>query len=169
MNINIQPIQTNSVKSIDAGVTTKKSKIAILIPRFNNFINQNLLQGAIDTLHRIGKIQKKNITVIKVPGSYEIPIIANIVSSSLKYNGIIALGTIIKGETVHFDKLATDITAQISNISIKNNIPIALGILMTENIEQAIHRSGTKLGNKGIEAALTILEMINIIKILQEL
>ncbi|WP_367677312.1 6,7-dimethyl-8-ribityllumazine synthase [Buchnera aphidicola] len=155
------------MKNIEGDVTATNSKIAILISRFNNFINQNLLHGAIDTLNRIGKIQNNNITVIKVPGSYEIPIIANIISNVKKYHGIIALGTIIKGETIHFDKLATDIISKISNISIKNNIPIALGILMTENIEQAINRSGTKLGNKGSEAALTVLEMINIIKIIQ--
>lgn len=168
MNINEKKLYEKTIQNIEGNVTTKNSRIAILISRFNNFINQNLLYGAIDTLNRIGKVKNHNITVIKVPGSYEIPIIANIISNSKKYHGIIALGTIIKGETIHFDKLATDITSQISNISIKNNIPIALGILMTENIEQAMHRSGTKLGNKGSEAALTVLEMINIIKIIQQ-
>lgn len=168
MNIKKIQIQEDKIKIIEGDLITQNSNIAILVPRFNNFINQNLLHGAIDILNRIGKIKNKNITVITIPGSYEIPIIANIISASLKYDGIIALGTIIKGETVHFNTLTSDITTQISNISIKNNIPISLGIIMTENIEQAMHRSGTKLGNKGSEAALAILEMINVIKILRK-
>ena len=168
MNIEKKSFQNKKIQIIEGTIIAKNSKIAILTPRFNNFINQNLLYAAIDTLKRIGKVQDNNITVIKIPGSYEIPIIANLITQSLRYHGIIALGTIIKGETVHFDKLTSDITTQISNIIIKHNIPIALGILMTDNIEQAIHRSGTKLGNKGSEAALTILEMINIIKIIQK-
>ncbi|CAL4043148.1 6,7-dimethyl-8-ribityllumazine synthase [Buchnera aphidicola (Phyllaphis fagi)] len=156
------------MKIIEGNVITQESKIAIIVPRFNTFINQNLLTGAIDTLIRIGKVPHKNINIIKVPGSYEIPIIANIISNSQNYHGIIALGTIIKGETIHFENISTEVSSKLSEISIKTNIPIALGILMTENIEQAISRSGTKLGNRGSEAALSILEMINIIKIIQK-
>ncbi|QCI26197.1 6,7-dimethyl-8-ribityllumazine synthase [Buchnera aphidicola] len=152
------------MKIIQSDIISKDAKIAIIVPRFNNFININLLNGAIDILNRMGQVKNENITIIKIPGSYEIPIIANILTHKCKYHGIIALGTIIKGETIHFHTLSSDITTKISNISIKTNIPIALGILMTENIEQAIHRSGAKLGNKGSEAALTILEMINVIK-----
>ncbi|QCI27399.1 6,7-dimethyl-8-ribityllumazine synthase [Buchnera aphidicola (Therioaphis trifolii)] len=149
---------------IEGDLISENSKIAIVIPRFNNFINQNLLNGAIDILIRIGKIKNKNITIIKIPGSYEIPIILNNISSFLNYDGIITLGTIIKGETEHFKVLSSNITSKISEISLKNNIPISLGILMTDTIEQAINRSGLKFGNKGSEAALVVLEMINIIK-----
>ncbi|WP_367674629.1 6,7-dimethyl-8-ribityllumazine synthase [Buchnera aphidicola] len=156
------------MQTIECGLTNKKSKIVIIISRFNEFINNNLLSGAINTLVRIGNIKKHNITIIKVPGAYEIPIIANIISNSLKYQGIITLGTIIKGETIHFEQISANIISQLSSISIKYNIPIALGILITETIEQAINRAGVKLGNKGTEAALAILEMISIIKFIQK-
>ncbi|MCW5197151.1 6,7-dimethyl-8-ribityllumazine synthase [Buchnera aphidicola] len=152
------------MKVIEGKMITQKSKIAIIIPRFNNFINQHLLTGSIDILTRIGEVSNKNITIIKVPGAYEIPVIANIISQKQYYHGIIALGTIIKGETIHFENISNEVSSKLSDISIKNNIPITLGILMINNIEQAIHRSGTKLGNKGSEAALAILEMINVIK-----
>ncbi|WP_343182713.1 6,7-dimethyl-8-ribityllumazine synthase [Buchnera aphidicola] len=149
---------------ITGNITSQNYKIAIIISRFNEFINEKLLSGAIDILIRIGNMEKKNITIIKVPGAYEIPIVAETIAKKNKHHGIITIGTIIKGETIHFEHLTSSITHNILNISVKNNIPIALGILMTNNIEQAINRSGNKLGNKGSEAATTILEMINIIK-----
>lgn len=164
MNITTKSDKKNKIKTIECGLTNKKSKIVIIISRFNEFINNGLLSGAINTLVRIGNIKKHNITVVKVPGAYEIPIIANIISNSLQCQGIITLGTIIKGETIHFEQISANIISQLSSISIKYNIPITLGILITETIEQAINRAGVKLGNKGTEAALAILEMINIIK-----
>lgn len=152
------------MKIINEKITVKNGKIAIVIARFNNFINENLLSGAIDTLKRIGKIKSKNITIIKVPGSFEIPIIIKNLIKFHKYDAIITLGTIIKGETEHYKYIAKQTSNGILKISIKKNIPISFGILITKNIEQAIERSGTKMGNKGSEAALCVLEMINIIK-----
>ncbi|CAL4323223.1 6,7-dimethyl-8-ribityllumazine synthase [Buchnera aphidicola] len=151
---------------IQGKVTSETSKIAIIISRFNEFINENLLRGAVDTLNRIGNIHYNNITVIKIPGAYEIPIIANKIASLKKYDGIITLGTIIKGETMHFEILSGIVSTKISEISINHNIPITLGILITNTIEQAINRAGNKFGNKGNEAALSLLETINVLKIL---
>ncbi|CAL4322892.1 6,7-dimethyl-8-ribityllumazine synthase [Buchnera aphidicola (Myzocallis carpini)] len=151
---------------LEGDLRLKTSKIAIIVPRFNDFINQHLLFGALDALKRIGNLKNNNIHIIRIPGAYEIPIISNIIANTEKYNGIIALGTIIQGETKHFDMIASTIFNKISEISIKNTIPISLGILTTNTVEQAIQRAGVKYGNKGYEAAITILEMINLIQII---
>lgn len=153
---------------IQSGITNKKASIAIIISRFNEFINSNLLCGTLDTLIRIGQIKEENICQIYVPGTYEIPIIASYIAKYKKYNAIIALGTIIKGSTDHFKYIASDTYNSLSKISIKYFIPITLGILTTNNVEQAIERSGLKMGNKGSEAALAALEMINIIEKLKQ-
>ncbi|AAO27118.1 6,7-dimethyl-8-ribityllumazine synthase [Buchnera aphidicola str. Bp (Baizongia pistaciae)] len=157
------------MKIVQETISTKtKKNIAIIISRYNNFINQHLLDGALDILKRIGQINQKNIPIIHVPGAYEIPIIASIISKQKKYNAIIALGTIIKGHTLHYSHISHAVNSGLTNISITNNIPISIGIITANNIEQAIERAGTKLGNKGSEAALTALEMINIINILAQ-
>jgi len=154
---------------IQSGITIKDSSIAIIIARFNQFINKNLLSGAMDTLTRIGQIKKERILQIHVPGTYEIPVVASYIANCKKYDAIIAIGTIIKGKTDHFKYIANDTYSNLSKISIQNSIPITLGILTTENIQQSIERSGTKMGNKGSEAALAALEMINIMKKLKKI
>ncbi|QCI23422.1 6,7-dimethyl-8-ribityllumazine synthase [Buchnera aphidicola] len=151
------------MKIIKETTLTKKAKIAIIISRFNHFINQNLLNGALDVLQRIGQVKKRNITVIYVPGTFEIPIIADILASKKQHDAIVVLGTIIKGGTKHFSILSKEVSKKISNISTKYRIPIAFGIIIANDIKQAIERSGTKMGNKGSESALVVLEMINII------
>ncbi|CAL4324696.1 6,7-dimethyl-8-ribityllumazine synthase [Buchnera aphidicola (Neophyllaphis podocarpi)] len=157
------------MKIIQSDFIALNAKIAILTTHVNNFINENLLRNSIDTLIRIGKIKKDNITIIKVPGSQELPLITNIIVKSKKYDAIIVLGSIIKGKTMHFELLATSVTNEISNISIQNNIPITLGLITAENVIQAIDRSGTKYGNKGHDAALACLELINIINKINKL
>lgn len=149
---------------IQEGIINQSASIAIIISRFNQFINNHLLSGAIDTLIRLGKIKKENIFQIYVPGTYEIPIIANYIAKYKKYDAIIAIGTIIKGSTDHFKYIASDTYNNLSKISMKYLIPITLGILTTNNLEQSIERSGLKMGNKGSEAALAALEMINIME-----
>ncbi|ANF17172.1 6,7-dimethyl-8-ribityllumazine synthase [Buchnera aphidicola (Schlechtendalia chinensis)] len=151
------------MKIIKNTVLAQTEKIAIIISRFNYFINQNLLSGSLDTLKRIGQVKSENITIIHVPGTFEIPIIADIIASQKKYDAIIVLGTIIKGKTPHFSLLSNEISKKISSISIQYKIPISFGIIVANNIQQAIERSGTKMGNKGSESALVTLEMINII------
>ncbi|WMY96731.1 MAG: 6,7-dimethyl-8-ribityllumazine synthase [Arsenophonus sp.] len=150
----------NIIKSF---LTAPKARIAIAIARFNHFINSSLLKGAIDTLERVGFVKKENITVVWLPGSYELPLVIKTLSDTKKYDGIIALSTIIRGETQHFSYLFDICSSGIHNIVMSSNIPVGFGVLITENIEQAIERSGTKFGNKGVDAALSVLEMINII------
>ncbi|QJC34365.1 6,7-dimethyl-8-ribityllumazine synthase [Enterobacteriaceae endosymbiont of Donacia crassipes] len=152
------------MKIIDENVIAPNAFIAIVISRFNTFINKHLLYATIDALQRIGMVQEKNITICWVPGSYEIASVIQLLIQKNVYDGIIAIGSIIKGETSHFKYLSQEVCSQISNISVKNNIPISFSILTTDNIEQAIERSGIKVVNRGTEAAITLLEMINIFK-----
>ncbi|QCO71006.1 6,7-dimethyl-8-ribityllumazine synthase [Buchnera aphidicola] len=156
------------MNTIQVGITAKNASIAIIISRFNEFINHNLLSGALDALQRIGQVNKDNILKIYVPGTYEIPTVASHIASSSKYDAIIAIGTIIKGDTDHFKYIAGDTSSNLSRISTQYFLPITLAILTTKNIEQSIERSGTKMGNKGSEAALAALEMINIMKKLKK-
>ncbi|QCI18416.1 6,7-dimethyl-8-ribityllumazine synthase [Buchnera aphidicola (Aphis nasturtii)] len=156
------------MKIIQSGIINKTASIAIIISRFNQFINNNLLSGALDTLKRIGRIKEDNILQIYVPGAYEIPLIANYISKYKKYNAIIVIGTIIKGSTDHFKYIASDTYNNLSKISMKYFIPITLGILTTNNLEESIERAGLKMGNKGSEAALAALEMINVIETLKK-
>lgn len=145
-------------------MTAKNAKICILISRFNNFINKNLLDGALDILKRIGQVQEENILVIWVPGAYELPITASLLAQQKIYDVMIALGTIIRGETSHFEYISNTVSYNLSQVSINNNIPIIFGILTTNNIEQAVNRSGLKSGNKGSEAAIAAIEMFNLLK-----
>ena len=152
------------MKIIEAAVATPDARIAIVIVRFNNFINDSLLDGAIDALKRIGQVQDDNITVVWVPGAYELPLAARALTTTGKYDAIIALGTVIRGGTAHFEYVAGEASSGIASVAMDSAIPVAFGVLTTENIEQAIERAGTKAGNKGAEAALTALEMINVLK-----
>lgn len=151
------------MKTIEGVLTSPSARIAIIAARFNQFINQSLMTGAIDALTRIGKVDDKNITVIWVPGAYEIPLTAKAVARSGHYDGIVALGTVIRGETVHFDYVAGGSSNGLMSVALECDIPIGFGILTTENLEQAIDRSGIKAGNKGAEAALTVLEMLSVL------
>lgn len=148
---------------INGTVTAPKAKVAIVVARFNHFINDSLLQGAIDTLIRIGQVNDNNIMVVWVPGAYEIPVTVKLLAESKKYDAIVALGTVIRGSTAHFDYVAGESSSGVLSASLSTNTPVAFGILTTDTIEQAIERAGTKIGNKGGEAALTALEMINVL------
>ncbi|WP_343183442.1 6,7-dimethyl-8-ribityllumazine synthase [Buchnera aphidicola] len=152
------------MKFIQSKLNSKNSKISIITTKFNEVINNTLLKGCIETLKNMGKINEKNITVIKIPGVYESSITAEILALKKKYNAIIVLGTIIKGNTRHHKFIERSISYGLSQVSLKNKIPITLGILMTKNINQAIERCGIKMNNKGSEAAIAALEMINILK-----
>ncbi|MFT8229584.1 MAG: 6,7-dimethyl-8-ribityllumazine synthase [Enterobacterales bacterium] len=155
------------MKIIECNNLSPDATIAIVVSRFNEFINKNLLNSAIDVIKRIGQIKDNNITIVWVPGAYEIPLISNILAKSKKYNAILAIGTIIKGDTNHFDYISKECISGLSKISIKNLIPIIFGLLITDNIKQAIERSGIKNTNKGAESALTMLEMINLLNIIK--
>ncbi|CAY75251.1 riboflavin synthase, beta chain [Erwinia pyrifoliae DSM 12163] len=149
---------------IEAAVATPDARVALVIARFNNFINDSLLSGAIDALKRIGQVKDENITVVWVPGAYELPVTARALAKTGKHDAVVALGTVIRGGTAHFEFVAGEASSGLASVAMQSDIPVAFGVLTTENIEQAIERAGTKAGNKGAEAALTALEMINVLK-----
>lgn len=136
---------------------------AIVVGRFNSFITESLLAGAVDTLKRHG-VAESNLTVVKVPGAYEIPLALQRLAVSKKYTALIALGAVIRGGTPHFDYVAGECTKGIALVSLKYDLPIAFGVLTVDNLEQAIERAGTKAGNKGTEAALSALEMVSLLR-----
>ncbi|MDY6934433.1 MAG: 6,7-dimethyl-8-ribityllumazine synthase [Spirochaetota bacterium] len=136
-------------------------KFAIVISRFNEFITNKLLSGALDCLKR-NNSEEENISVVWVPGSFEIPPVTRRLSDSGKYDAIICLGAVIRGGTPHFDYIAAEVSKGVAHISLESEIPVIFGVLTTDNIEQAIERAGTKSGNKGFEAALSAIEMANI-------
>ncbi|MCA6219771.1 6,7-dimethyl-8-ribityllumazine synthase [Photorhabdus antumapuensis] len=150
----------NVIKGV---VAAPQARVAIAIARFNNFINDSLLGGAVDALERIGQVSSENITVVWVPGAYELPLIVKTLVETQKYDAVVALGTVIRGGTAHFEYVAGECSSGLSSVAMTSQIPVAFGVLTTESIEQAIERAGTKAGNKGAEAALTALEMVNVI------
>ena len=137
-------------------------KHAIVVSRFNEFITESLLKGALDSLTRHG-VKEEDITVVRIPGAYEIPLTADKLAKSKKYDSVICIGAVIRGSTSHYDFVAGE-SAKVGNIGLQNSIPVIFGVLTTENIEQAIERAGTKAGNKGFEAASTAIEMVNLLK-----
>lgn len=139
----------------------KGKKVCIVVARFNDFITKHLLDAAVETLIQ-HEVEEENIDVVWTPGSFEISFVCKKIISTKKYDGIIALGAIIKGDTSHNEYIATEATKGIAQLMLESNIPIAYGIITTESIEQAIERAGTKLGNKGVQAALTLLELMNL-------
>ncbi|MFT4465306.1 MAG: 6,7-dimethyl-8-ribityllumazine synthase [Sodalis sp. (in: enterobacteria)] len=149
---------------IEGVVAAPNARVAIAIARFNHFINDSLLDGAVDALKRIGQVKDENITVVWVPGAYELPLAVSALADSKKYDAVVALGTVIRGGTAHFEFVAGECSAGLSAVAARSALPVAFGVLTTESIEQAIERAGTKAGNKGAEAALTALEMINVLQ-----
>ncbi|HET8816563.1 MAG TPA: 6,7-dimethyl-8-ribityllumazine synthase [Pseudidiomarina sp.] len=152
------------MKVIEGGIAASNAKIAIVVSRFNHFVVDSLLEGAVNTLKLYGQVSADNITVVKVPGAYEIPLTTKKLAQSEQFDAIIALGAVIRGATPHFDFVAGECNSGLTRVGLEFDIPIANGVLTTDTIEQAIERSGTKAGNKGSEAALSTLEMINVLK-----
>ncbi len=135
---------------------------AIVVGRFNGFVTESLLKGALDTLKRHG-VTDENITVVRVPGAYEMPLVAQRLATNKKYAAIIAIGAVIRGGTPHFEYVAGECSKGLATVSLQNSIPVAFGVLTVDSIEQAIERSGTKAGNKGAEAALSAIEMVSLL------
>ncbi|ABV86492.1 MULTISPECIES: 6,7-dimethyl-8-ribityllumazine synthase [Shewanella] len=153
---------------VQGNIESKNAKVAIVVSRFNSFVVDSLLDGAVDTLKRFGQVADENITVVKVPGAVELPLAARRVAASGKFDGIIALGAVIRGGTPHFDFVAGECNKGLAQVALEFDIPVSFGVLTTDTIEQAIERSGTKAGNKGGEAALGLLEMVNVLQALEE-
>ena len=145
----------------------QQTKVAIVAARFNGAIVDNLVKGAIDILTRSG-LEQKNIDLVWVPGAFEIPIAALAAAKTGKYNGLVTLGAVIKGATAHFDYVASGATNGIMTAMQQTGVPITFGVLTTENLEQAIQRAGSTVGNKGAEAAMALLEMIDVLEQIHE-
>ena len=141
----------------------RDTRIVLLVSRFNSFVVESLLSGAIDTLKRHGA-EERDLEIVRVPGAYEMPIAAQRLAASKRFDAIIALGAVIRGGTPHFEYVAGECTRGLSSVSLKYDIPIAFGVLTVDTIEQAIERAGTKAGNKGAEAAMSAIEMINLLR-----
>lgn len=151
------------MKNINGNLISKDKKYALILGRFNNFIGDKLLEGAVDTLQRHG-VKDDEITVIRVPGGFEIPLIAKKCALSDKYDAVICLGAVIRGSTPHFDMVANEMTKGIALAAMQTEKPVIYGVLTTDNLEQAIERAGSKAGNKGSDAAITAIEMLNLIE-----
>ncbi|OJZ53005.1 6,7-dimethyl-8-ribityllumazine synthase [Staphylococcus aureus] len=141
----------------------KDLKVAIVVSRFNDFITGRLLEGAKDTLIR-HDVSEDNIDVAFVPGAFEIPLVAKKLASSGNYDAVITLGCVIRGATSHYDYVCNEVAKGVSKVNDQTNVPVIFGILTTESIEQAVERAGTKAGNKGAEAAVSAIEMANLLK-----
>lgn len=148
---------------IEGAFSAQGKKFAIVVSRFNSFIVESLVEGAIDTLKRHGQVEDKDITIVRCPGAYELPLVAKKVAESKNYDAIIALGAVIRGGTPHFDFVANECNKGLAQVSLDFGLPVAFGVLTTDSIEQTIERAGTKMGNKGGEAALSALEMVNLV------
>jgi len=148
-------------KEIAANLDAKGKSFAIVISRFNHFLTTKMLEGALDCLNRHGAEDSK-LEVVWVPGSFEIPYIAKRLASSGKYQAVICLGAVIRGDTPHFDYIATEVAKGIAKISLEEKTPVIFGIITSDNLEQAIERAGTKSGNKGWDAALSAIELANL-------
>jgi 6,7-dimethyl-8-ribityllumazine synthase len=144
-------------------VAPQGMKVGIIASRFNEIITNKLLSGAVDGLVRHG-VEENNITAAWVPGAFEIPVIAEKMAASKKYDAIICVGAVIRGSTTHYDYVCNEVSKGISQVSMKTGVPVLFGVITTENIEQAIERAGSKAGNKGYDCALSAIEMVNLIK-----
>ncbi len=150
-------------KFIEGKLDAAGLKFGIIVSRFNSFISERLLEGAVDALVRHGAADK-NIDVVRVPGSFEIPLAAQRMANGEKYDAVICLGAVIRGATPHFDYVAGEVAKGVAHASLATGVPIAFGVLTTDTIEQAVERAGTKAGNKGFEAAMTAIETANLFR-----
>ncbi len=151
------------MKEINGDLTANGLKFGIIVGRFNSFITERLLEGSVDCIKRHGG-SEDSIEVVRVPGAFEIPLIAQKMAKSGKYDAIVCLGAVIRGATTHYDYVCNEAVKGISQVSLSQELPVMFGILTTDTIEQAVERAGTKAGNKGFDAALGAIEMANLLK-----
>ena len=148
-------------KVLEGIISAEGFKFAVVVSRFNDFISSKLIEGAMDALKRHGA-NEDNITLVKVPGAFEIPVAAKRLAANAEFDAIICLGAVIRGATPHFDYVASEVAKGIAVVSLESNIPVAFGVLTTDNLEQAIERAGSKSGNKGWDAAMAAMEMASL-------
>jgi len=151
-----------NIKIIEGGLVIKGARIGIAVARFNSFVVESLLDGALDTLNRHGA-DEKNIEIVRVPGAFELPLVVQRMAASGNYDAIIALGAVIRGGTPHFEYVAGECVKGLAQVMMQKDIPVAFGVLTVDTIEQAIERAGTKAGNKGVEATISVIEMVNLL------
>jgi len=151
------------IKTIEGQLCAKGLKVVLAAGRFNDIIVDRLISGAVDYLCRHG-LDPKNITIVRIPGAFELPLVCRKLAKSGKYHGIVALGAIIRGATPHFDFVANEAAKGVAHVSLETGVPIGFGLLTTENIEQAVERAGSKAGNKGADAAAAMLETIRVLE-----
>lgn len=153
----------NEIATKQGELVLQDARIALLVSRFNGFIVESLLEGALDTLKRHGA-DVRDLQIIRVPGAFEMPLVAQRLAASKRFEALVALGAVIRGGTPHFEYVAGECTKGLAAVSLKFDIPVAFGVLTVDTIEQAIERAGTKAGNKGAEAALSAIEMIGLLR-----
>lgn len=153
----------SQIKTIEGTFQNADARYAIAVGRFNSFVVESLVSGALDALKRHG-VSDSNITVVRVPGAWELPLVAKKLVATGKYDAIIALGAVIRGGTPHFDFVAGECAKGLGVVSLDSGVPVSFGVLTVDSIEQAIERSGTKAGNKGADAAMVAIEMISVLK-----
>lgn len=151
---------------IEGQLQVRGARFALLVGRFNSFVVESLVSGAIDCLKRHGAAEQ-DLTIVRVPGAFEMPLVAKKLAASKKYDAIVALGAVIRGGTPHFEYVAGECTKGLASVGMEFNLPIAFGVLTVDNIEQAIERAGTKAGNKGVEAAMSAIEMVDLLRSLE--
>jgi 6,7-dimethyl-8-ribityllumazine synthase len=151
------------MKVFEGKLIAEGLRFAIVVSRFNDFIGERLLGGALDALMRSGA-REQDVEVFKVPGAFEIPLVAKKLARSGRYNAVICLGAVIRGATPHFDYVANEVSKGIATVSLETGVPVTFGVLTTDNLEQAIERAGSKAGNKGWDAAIAAIEMANLLK-----
>lgn len=166
MSILVMSQMSEPINTIEGDLQAAELRIAIVAARFNGFVVENLISGALDILRQHGA-QDRNLTLVRVPGAFELPLTVKQLALSGKYDAIIALGAVIRGGTPHFEYVAGECTRGIAQVSLETGVPVAFGVLTTDTVEQALARAGLKDGNKGAEAAVTIIEMANLFKALK--
>jgi len=153
----------SNIRTLEGDFSPTNASYVLVVSRFNGFIVDSLLAGAIDTLVRHG-VAEKNITVVKVPGAFELPLVAQKLAVSKKYDAIIALGAVIRGSTPHFDYVAGECAKGLGQVGMQQDLPVVFGVLTVDSIEQAVERAGTKAGNKGSDAAMTAIELVSLLR-----
>jgi 6,7-dimethyl-8-ribityllumazine synthase len=151
------------IKTIEGQLTVHNARFCVVVSRWNGFVVESLLAGAIDTLKRHGA-QDGDITIVRLPGAFEMPLVLEKIAAKREYDAIVALGAVIRGGTPHFEYVAGECVKGMSQVTLKHGLPIAFGVLTVDTIEQAIERAGTKAGNKGAEAAASAIEMVNLLR-----
>lgn len=153
------------MKTIEGKYDAKGLKIAVIVSRFNSLISERLLTGALSAFVRSGG-DEKDVTVVRVPGSFEIPLAAKKLATGKRVDGVLCLGALIRGSTPHFEYIASELVKGIGRVSIESGVPVSFGVITADNLEQAIERAGAKMGNRGEEAALSLIEMVNVVRLL---